>query len=113
MDLGSLDKEKENNIFKKRKEHQQLLGSHKPYLSAIGALMFLPNETRPNIAFAVNVFSRHSSKPTMRHWNGVKRIFRYLCGTIDMGLYYPTDAELITIGYADTGYLLDPADAKS
>jgi hypothetical protein len=29
-----------------------------------------------------------------------------------MGLYYPTEAELITTGYADAGYLLDPANAK-
>jgi hypothetical protein len=30
-----------------------------------------------------------------------------------LGLYYPADAELITRGYADVGYFLDPADAKS
>ena len=36
----------------------------------IGALMFLANSTRPDIAFAVNLLARHSASPTKRHWVG-------------------------------------------
>ena len=43
---------------------------------------------RPDIAFSVNLLARFSSAPTRRHWVGIQTIFRYLKGTIDMGLYY-------------------------
>jgi hypothetical protein len=52
-----------------------VLGSEYPYLSAIGALMYLANNTRPDIAFTVNLLARYSAAPTMHHWNGVKDIF--------------------------------------
>jgi predicted metal-dependent HD superfamily phosphohydrolase len=55
-----------------------------PYLSAIGALMYLANCTRPNIGFSVNLLARYSSAPTQRHWNGVKHVLCYLRGTTDM-----------------------------
>jgi hypothetical protein len=111
IDLRSLDREKD--IFRKRSADEPLLGSDKPYLSAIGGLMFLANQTRPDIAFSVNLLARHSAQPTIRHWNGIKRIFRYLLGTIDLGLFYPTDLTLHLCGYADAGYLSDSSDAKS
>ncbi|CAM8982133.1 unnamed protein product [Rhodiola kirilowii] len=84
-----------------------------PYFSAIGALMYLANCTRPDISFAVNLLARFSSAPTKRHWNGVKHIFRYLQGTIDLGLFYPNNTKPVLIGYADAGYLSDPHKGKS
>jgi hypothetical protein len=51
--------------------------------------MYLANNARPDIAFAVNLLARYSATPTMRHWNGVKDVLRYLCGTPDLGLLYP------------------------
>ena len=50
--------------------------------------MYLANCTRPDIAFSVNLLAKYSSKPTLRHWNGVKHLLRYLRGTSDMGLFY-------------------------
>jgi len=111
MDLRSLDLAKD--MFKRRMEHEPILGFEKPYLSAIGALMYLANQTRPDIAFSVNLLARHSSKPTIRHWNGIKRIFRYLQGTIDTGLFFPNNCTRDLIGYTDAGYLSDPVDSKS
>jgi hypothetical protein len=43
------------------------LGPEVPYLSAIGALMYLVNCTRPDIAFAVNLLARYNADPTKRH----------------------------------------------
>lgn len=111
MELRSLNADKD--MFKKRQEFEEVLGSEKPYLSGFGTLMYLANPTRPDIAFAVNLLARHSSEPTIRHWNGIKRIFRYLNGTQDLGLYFPRNASHDLVGYTDAGYLSDPTDAKS
>jgi len=59
MVVRSLDKEKD--IFRPREEGEEILGSEYPYLSLIGALMYLANSTRPDIAFAVNLLARHSA----------------------------------------------------
>ncbi|GKA76909.1 retrovirus-related pol polyprotein from transposon TNT 1-94 [Tanacetum coccineum] len=64
--------------FRPRDVDEEILGPEVPYLSAIGALMFLAGHTRPDIAFSLNLLARFSSCPTRRHWNGVKQIFRYL-----------------------------------
>ena len=73
--------------FRPKEENEELLGPEVPYLTAIGALMYLANYTRPYIAFSVNLLARYISTPTKRHWNGIKHILRYLCGTSDMGLF--------------------------
>ena len=75
--------------------------------------MYLTNCTRLDIAFAVNMLARFSSSPTRRHWNGIKHLFRYLRGTVDLGLLYPRNTKQGLVGYADAGYLSDPHKAKS
>ena len=99
--------------FRPKEENEELLGPEVPYLSAIGALMYLANYTRPDIAFSVNLLARYSSAPTKRHWNGIKHVLRYLRGTCDMGLFYSKTLEPQLFGYADAGYLSDPHKARS
>lgn len=111
MDMRSSDPTKDT--FRKRSETEQVLGPEIPYLSAVGALMYLANQTRPDICFAVNLLARHSAQPTVRHWNGIKRVFRYLQGTSDMGLFFPKQTGTILTGFADAGYISDPDDARS
>ena len=60
----------------------------KAYQSAIGSLMYAMTATRPDIAFAVSVLSRFSSKPDTTHWKALKRVFRYLNGTLHRGITY-------------------------
>ena len=96
-----------------KEENEELLGPEVPYLSANGALMYLANYTRLDIAFSVNLLARYSSTPTKRHWNGIKHILRYLRGTSDMGLFYSKAMEPQLLGYVDAGYLLDPHKARS
>ena len=91
--------------FRPKEENEELLGPEVPYLSAISALMYLSNYTRPNIAFSVNLLARYSSAPTIRHWNGIKHILRYLHGTSDMGLFDYKAMEPQLLGYADARYL--------
>jgi hypothetical protein len=57
MVVRSLDVEKDP--FRPREEEEEILGLHVPYLSVVGALMYLANSTRPDTAFAVNLLARH------------------------------------------------------
>ncbi|XP_070050951.1 secreted RxLR effector protein 161-like [Nicotiana tomentosiformis] len=87
--------------FRPSKEDEELLGPETPYLSAIGALMYLANAIKPDIAFSVNLLARYSSSPTRRHWNGIKHILRYLKGTLDISLFYTNKGSADLVGYAD------------
>ena len=59
--VRSLDVNKDP--FLPQEKDEEILGLEVPYLSAIGALMYLANTRRPNIAFAVNLLARYSSAP--------------------------------------------------
>ena len=111
MVVRSLDVK--NDPFCPCEKGEELLGPEVPYLSAIGALMYLANCTRPDIAFSVNLLARYSSAPTRRHWKGIQHILRYLSGTTDMGLFYSNKSKEKLLGYADAGYLSDPYKARS
>jgi hypothetical protein len=111
MVVRSLDVKKDH--FRPQEVGEETLGPEVSYLSAIGALMYLANCTRPDIAFSVNLLARYSSAPTLRHWNEVKHVLRYLRGTTDMGLFYPNKSNPQLVGYADAGYLSDPHKGRS
>ena len=102
-----------NDSFRPCEKGEELLGPKVPYLSVIGALMYLANCTRPDIAFSVNLLVRHSSAPTRRHWKDIQHILRYLSGTTDMGLFYSNKSKEKLLGYTDVGYLSDPHKARS
>ncbi|GJY68405.1 retrovirus-related pol polyprotein from transposon TNT 1-94 [Tanacetum coccineum] len=60
------------------------------YQGMIGSLMYLTS-SRPDIVQAVCYCASYQARPTEKHLKEVKRIFRYLKGTINMGLWYPKD----------------------
>ena len=60
----------------------------KLYRSMIGSLLYLTAST-PDIMFSVCLCARFQSYPKESHLIAVKRIIRYVKGTIGMGLYYP------------------------
>ena len=95
------------------KKDEELLGPEVPYLSAIGALMYIANYTRSDIAFSVNLLARYNSAPTRRHWNGIKHILCYLCGTTNTSLFYSRESKQQLLGYANAEYLSDPYKGKS
>ena len=53
----------------------------------VGGLRYLVN-TRPDIAFSVGIVSRYMEHPTIIHLNAIKRILRYIKGTVQYGLVY-------------------------
>ena len=111
MVVRSLDIEKDP--FRPQEEGDEILGPEVSYLSVIGALMYLANNTWPDIAFAVNLLARYNAAPTKRHWVGIKTILRYLNGTRDLGLFYSRNQDPVLLGYKDAGYLSDPHNGKS
>lgn len=56
------------------------------YHSAVGSLLYLSNNTRPDLTFAVSKVSQFNQNPKTSNWQQVKHIFRYLRGTIDLKL---------------------------
>ena len=62
--------------------------NQKDYASFISSLHYAIDCTRPNIAYAVGVLSRFTSKPNKDHWLAIERVMRYLIGTKCDGLFY-------------------------
>nr|GEY89037.1 hypothetical protein [Tanacetum cinerariifolium] len=73
------------------------------YRSMIGALMYLTS-SRPDIVHATCLCARYQAKPTEKHLKEVKRIFRYLRGTINTGLWYLKDSGFELTGFSDADY---------
>ncbi|GJR98862.1 retrovirus-related pol polyprotein from transposon TNT 1-94 [Tanacetum coccineum] len=81
------------------------------YRSMIGGLMYLTT-SRPDIAFATFLCARYQAHPTEKHLKEVKRIFRYLRQTINMGLWYSKDYGFKLIAYADADHVECNDDCK-
>nr|GEU67852.1 hypothetical protein [Tanacetum cinerariifolium] len=73
------------------------------YRSMIGALMYLTS-SRPDIVHATCVCARYQAHPIEKHLKVVKRIFRYLWGTVNMGLWYTKDSSFELTGFSDADY---------
>nr|GEY06480.1 copia protein [Tanacetum cinerariifolium] len=73
------------------------------YRSMIGTLMYLTS-SRPDIVHATCLCAWYQAKPTKKHLKEVKRIFRYLRGTVNMGLWYTKDSGFELTGFSDADY---------
>ncbi|GJR33705.1 retrovirus-related pol polyprotein from transposon TNT 1-94 [Tanacetum coccineum] len=82
------------------------------YRSMIGSLMYLTS-SRPDIMFSVCACSRFQVQPKVSHLNAVKRIFRYLKGRPNLGLWYPKDSPFILEAFSDNDYASASLDRKS
>lgn len=63
--------------------------------------------TRLDLMFSVNLLSRFIEKPTELHLNVVKKILRYLKGTINLGVHHRKKQDGQMIGFTDTDYVDD------
>jgi hypothetical protein len=83
------------------------------YRSIVGSLRYLEH-TRPNLAYSVKIVSRFIENPTTEHMSAVKKILRYVKGTINLGCTYKKGKEgLILHGYSDSDMAGDVDDRKS
>nr|GEZ33690.1 hypothetical protein [Tanacetum cinerariifolium] len=85
---------------------------HTDYQSMIGSLMHVTS-SRPDIMFATCMCARYQSNPNEHHVSAVKRIFRYLKGTINLGLWYPKDSGFDLTAYSDADHVGCHLDRKS
>ena len=72
--------------------------------AAIGMLLYLASNTRPDITFAVNQAARFSHSPKASHAQAVKRIIRYLVGTKDKGIIFEPDLSQGLDCYVDADF---------
>ena len=83
------------------------------YRRLVGSLRYLVH-TRPDLAFTVGYLSRFMQRPTAEHLQAVKRVMRYVAGTLDFSLHYkraPGTARFI--GYCDSDLTGDVDSSKS
>ncbi|XP_071052131.1 uncharacterized protein [Onthophagus taurus] len=86
------------------------------YKSAIGALLYLCNNTRPDISASVSILAQQTKGPLNRDWVEVKRVFKYLKETIDLKLkigYEGDNKTDVVKVYADADWASDLQDRKS
>ena len=84
----------------------------KQYRGMIGSLLYL-KASRPDILFCVCLCARFQSNPKESHLTAVKRIFRYLIGTENIGLWYPKGQEFSVVGYCDADFAGCRVERKS
>jgi hypothetical protein len=83
------------------------------YRRLVGSLRYL-SHTCPDLAFSVDYVSRFMQQPTIEHQQAVKRIIRYVVGTLDHDLYYPRClGEAYLVGYSDSDHVGDIDTNKS
>ncbi|CAN1807703.1 Retrovirus-related Pol polyprotein from transposon TNT 1-94 [Linum perenne] len=92
----------EQNV-KYSKEEGALLDDPHHYRKLVGSLIYLTN-TRPDLAYAVQIVSQFMASPRQPHLAAVYRILRYLQGTRHMGLFFPSSASHDLIAFADADY---------
>ena len=76
-----------------------------PCRNLIGCLMYVMLCTRPDLSVAVNILSRYLTKNNKELWQCLKRVLRYLKGSIDIKLNYMRgNYNDLLIGYVDSDW---------
>ena len=82
------------------------------YRGLIGSLLYL-TASRSDIMFAVCLCARYQANPKKSHFKAAKRILKYLKGTTNVGLWYPSHYPIHLIGYSDSDFAGCKLDRKS
>nr|GEW66173.1 uncharacterized mitochondrial protein AtMg00810-like [Tanacetum cinerariifolium] len=83
------------------KEGKAVDPSH--YLGIIGTLLYL-TASRLDLQFSICMCARYQARPIEKHVYAVKRIFRYLHGTVHRGLWYLKDSSVALIAFTDADH---------
>ena len=90
-------------------DHGEENFNQKTYKDMIGSLLYL-TVTRPNIMFNAGLCARFQFNTKQSHLKAIKRIFRYLKGTPNLGLQYP---KFKLIAYANADFTSCQIDRKN
>nr|GEU42968.1 putative ribonuclease H-like domain-containing protein [Tanacetum cinerariifolium] len=88
----------EKSKLNEDKEGKVIDPSH--YRGMIGTVLYL-TASRPDLQFAICMCDRYQARPTEKYVHAVKRIFRYLRGTVNWGLWYPKDSSVALTAFVD------------
>lgn len=80
-----------------------ILTDPEPYRRVVGRLLYL-NITRPDVSYVVQHLSQFLQQPKQPHWDAAQHMLRYLKGTYDHGLFYPSKTNLKLVGYTDADW---------
>ncbi|CAL9029439.1 unnamed protein product [Prunus brigantina] len=95
------------------RSHGSPLSDPTPYRQLVGALQYL-TFTRPDISYAVQLVSQFMGSPTDLHFEAVKRILRYLKGTLGYGLpIHLSPAPSLLVAYSDADWAGCPDTRRS
>ncbi|CAI7734865.1 unnamed protein product, partial [Closterium sp. NIES-53] len=86
-----------------------------PYPELVGCLMYLMTCTRPDLAYPLGLLARYVAPGRHRkvHMDAAKRVLRYLCSTLGMGLVLGGQGDVVLIGHSDTSWVDDQATQRS
>jgi len=82
------------------------------YRQLVGSLNYLTT-TRPDIAYSVSILSQFMAKPSGNHWNAAKKVLRYLKGTVNLGIMYTDESDVVLTGFSDSDWAGNPDDRRS
>lgn len=100
--------------YQKENLETEMMKSNEKYRSAIGSLLYLATNTRPDIMISTSILARKVSNPSERDWSEVKRVFKYLKGTKNEYLKLgATDGKGNLVCYVDADWGGDCKDRKS
>ncbi|GJW38704.1 retrovirus-related pol polyprotein from transposon TNT 1-94 [Tanacetum coccineum] len=80
-----------------------ILVDHTRFRSMVSSLMYL-TASRPDLVFPVCMCARYQDSPTKKHLEALKRVFWYLKGTINWGLWYSKDTAMALTAYANADH---------
>ncbi|CAI7758644.1 unnamed protein product [Closterium sp. NIES-54] len=86
-----------------------------PYPDFVGYLMYLMTCTRPDLTYPLSLLARYVApgRHLKVHWDAAKRVLRYLCSTLGMGLVLGGRARVVLTGHADASWVDDLATQQS
>ena len=80
-----------------------------PYKAAVGSLMYAMVATRPDLTFTVSTVSQFMAKAGPSHWMAVKRILRYLKGSLEFKFSLGGN-DISLVGFCDADWADDTND---
>jgi hypothetical protein len=83
-----------------------------PYKAAVGSLMYAMVATRPDLTFTVSTVSQFMAKAGPSHWMAVKRILRYLKGSLEFKFSLGGN-DISLVGFCDADWAGDTNDRRS